>query len=94
MIVNQTQDPPEDIAELRDMIRPEDVIAAVKAYIEDMSVEAGPVGVSTAAVSGNTKSSQEEVRHFLFSYCGAYFDLCALLCLFCSRLLGCVLVCI
>jgi hypothetical protein len=55
------RDPPEDIAELRDMIRPEDVIAAVKAYIEDMSVEAGPVGVSTA-VSGNTKSTQEEVR--------------------------------
>lgn len=27
-----------------------------------MSVEAGPVGVSTAAVSGNTKSSQEEIR--------------------------------
>lgn len=44
------------------MIRPEDVIAAVKAYIEDMSVEAGPVGVSTAAVAGNTKSSQEEIR--------------------------------
>jgi hypothetical protein len=55
------KDPPEDIAELREMIRPEDVIAAVKAYIEDMSVEAGPVGVSTA-VSGNTKSSQEEIR--------------------------------
>ena len=55
------QDPPEDIAELRDMIKPEDVIAAVKAYIEDMSVEAGPVGASTA-VSGNTKSTQEEVR--------------------------------
>lgn len=55
------KDPPEDIAELRDLIRPEDVIAAVKAYIEDMSVEAGPVGVSSA-VTGNTKSSQEEIR--------------------------------
>eukprot|EP01032_Pedospumella_encystans_P008838 gene8838-10452_t len=55
------KDPPEDIAELRDMIKPEDVIAAVKAYIEDMSVEAGPVGVSTA-VAGNTKTSQEEIR--------------------------------
>jgi dynein regulatry complex protein 1 len=54
------QDPPEDVVELRDMIRPEDVIAAVKAYIEDMSVEAGPV--ASTAVSGNTKSSQEEIR--------------------------------
>jgi hypothetical protein len=28
------KDPPDDIAELTDMIKPEDVIAAVKAYIE------------------------------------------------------------
>eukprot|EP00601_Ochromonadales_sp_CCMP2298_P018871 CAMPEP_0173310360 /NCGR_PEP_ID=MMETSP1143-20121109/22863_1 /TAXON_ID=483371 /ORGANISM="non described non described, Strain CCMP2298" /LENGTH=703 /DNA_ID=CAMNT_0014252095 /DNA_START=18 /DNA_END=2126 /DNA_ORIENTATION=- len=54
------KDPPEDIAELRDMIKPEDVIAAVKGYIEDMSVEAGPVGVT--AVAGNTRATQEEIR--------------------------------
>ncbi len=52
---------PEEVNTLRDMIRPEDVITAVKAYIEDMSVEAGPVGV-TSAVSGGTKVTQEEIR--------------------------------
>jgi dynein regulatory complex protein 1 len=53
--------PPEEVAKLKDMIRPEDVIAAVKAYIEDMSVEAGPVNVSSA-VNGGTKVTQEEMR--------------------------------
>lgn len=52
---------PEEISALKDMIRPEDVISAVKSYIEDMSVEAGPIGV-TAAVSGGTKITQEEIR--------------------------------
>lgn len=52
---------PEEVSSLKDMIRPEDVITAVKSYIEDMSVEAGPVGV-TAAVSGGTKITQEEIR--------------------------------
>jgi dynein regulatory complex protein 1 len=52
---------PEEVAHLKDMIRPEDVISAVKAYIEDMSVEAGPVGV-TSAVTGGTKVTQEEIR--------------------------------
>jgi dynein regulatory complex protein 1 len=52
---------PEEITHLKDMIRPEDVISAVKTYIEDMSVEAGPVGVSSA-VSGGTKVTQEEIR--------------------------------
>ena len=48
------KDPPEDVAELRDMIKPEDVIAAVRAYIEDMSVESGPaVGVTTAVAGKN-----------------------------------------
>jgi dynein regulatory complex protein 1 len=52
---------PDEVNALKDMIRPEDVITAVKAYIEDMSVEAGPVGV-TSAVSGGTKVTQEEIR--------------------------------
>jgi dynein regulatory complex protein 1 len=52
---------PDEIGHLKDMIRPEDVISAVKTYIEDMSVEAGPVGVSSA-VSGGTKVTQEEIR--------------------------------
>lgn len=56
------KDPPEDVAELRDMIKPEDVISAVKAYIEDMSVESGPAVGVTAAVGGGTKVSAEEVR--------------------------------
>jgi dynein regulatory complex protein 1 len=50
---------PEDVLELRDMIRPEDVIAAVKAYLEDVSVETGPVGVSA---TGGGKATQEEIR--------------------------------
>jgi dynein regulatry complex protein 1 len=54
-------DVPEEVNTLKDMIRPEDVISAVKAYIEDMSVEAGPVGVGSA-VSGGTKVTQEEIR--------------------------------
>ena len=45
--------------ELRDLIKPEDVIAAVTAYIEDISVE-GPIGVPT--VGGGTKATQEEIR--------------------------------
>lgn len=51
----------EEISSLRDMIKPEDVISAVKAYIEDMSVEQGPV-VGSAAVAGGTKQTQEEIR--------------------------------
>ena len=31
----------EDIAELKDMIRPEQVIFAIKSYIEDVSIETG-----------------------------------------------------
>lgn len=50
-----------DIAlELRDMIKPEDVIAAVKTYIEDVNVESGPVGGAT--VGGGSKANQEELR--------------------------------
>jgi len=41
----------EDVAELRDMIKPEDVIAAVKTYIEDINVESGPVGSSSVGGS-------------------------------------------
>lgn len=55
------QNAPDEVTHLKDMIRPEDVISAVKAYIEDMSVEAGPVGV-TSAVTGGTKVTQEEIR--------------------------------
>jgi dynein regulatory complex protein 1 len=50
----------DEMSALRDMIKPEDVISAVKAYIEDMSVEQGPV-VGSAAVGG-TKVTQEETR--------------------------------
>jgi dynein regulatory complex protein 1 len=50
----------DEMSALRDMIKPEDVISAVKAYIEDMSVEQGPV-VGSAAVGG-TKVTQEEIR--------------------------------
>ena len=42
------------------MIKPEDVILAVKTYIEDMNVESGPVGAPS--VGGGTKASQEEIR--------------------------------
>ncbi|RYG58440.1 hypothetical protein EON64_21325, partial [archaeon] len=49
----------EEVTKLKDMIRPEDVIAAVKAYIEDISVEAGPVSTN---VHGGTKQTQEEIR--------------------------------
>lgn len=52
---------PEEVAVLKDMIRPEDVISAVQAYIEDMSVEAGPVNASSA-ITGGTKVTQEEIR--------------------------------
>lgn len=52
---------PDEVSALKEMIRPEDVITAVKAYIEDMSVEAGPAGV-TSAVTGGTKMTQEEIR--------------------------------
>lgn len=52
---------PEEVMHLKEMIRPEDVISAVKNYIEDMSVEAGPVG-GASAVSGGTKVTQEEIR--------------------------------
>lgn len=41
----------EDVAELKDMIKPEDVIAAVKTYIEDINVESGPVGSSSVGGS-------------------------------------------
>ena len=41
------------------MIKPEDVIAAVKTYIEDVNVESGPVGGATV---GGSKASQEELR--------------------------------
>jgi hypothetical protein len=33
------------------MIKPEDVIAAVKTYIEDINVESGPVGGSSVGGS-------------------------------------------
>jgi dynein regulatory complex protein 1 len=54
-------DAPEEVAQLRDMIKPEDVIAAVKAYIEDISVETGPA-VGVTAVGGGSKATQEEIR--------------------------------
>jgi hypothetical protein len=48
----------EDVAELKDMIRPEDVIAAVKAYIEDVMVD-GPV---TGMVSRKAREEEERIR--------------------------------
>ena len=53
--------PPDIVAELRDMIKAEGVIAAVQTYIEDVNVESGPVG-GGGAVGGGTKASQEEMR--------------------------------
>jgi dynein regulatory complex protein 1 len=51
---------PDDVAELKDMIKPEDVIAAVKAYIEDASVE-GPVGTSgQSGTAGSAKAKEED----------------------------------
>lgn len=50
---------PEDVAELRDMIRAEDVIAAVKAYIEDVMVD-GPVGAPVA--SARAREEEERIR--------------------------------
>lgn len=51
---------PEEVMELKDLIKPEDVILAVKTYIEDVNVESGPVGAPS--VGGGTKASQEEIR--------------------------------
>lgn len=51
----------EDLAALRDMIKPEDVIEAVRSYIEEVAVEQGPLG-GAAAVAGGTKVTAEEVR--------------------------------
>jgi dynein regulatory complex protein 1 len=50
---------PEDVAELRDMIRAEDVIAAVKSYIEDVMVD-GPVGAPVA--SARAREEEERIR--------------------------------
>jgi hypothetical protein len=50
---------PEDVAELRDMIRAEDVIAAVKAYIEDVMVD-GPVGAPVA--SARAREEEERIK--------------------------------
>lgn len=49
---------PEDVVNLKNMIKPEDVIAAVKTYIEDVSAEG--TGVPTGGVGG--KATQEEIR--------------------------------
>lgn len=61
LLLQASTDATEEMAALRDMIKPEDVIQAVKSYIEDMSVEQGPV-VGAAAVSGGTKVTQEDMR--------------------------------
>jgi hypothetical protein len=46
----------EDVAELKDMIRPEDVINAIKAYIEDISVDA------IGAPSSGAKATEDDIR--------------------------------
>lgn len=51
----------DEISELRDLIKPEDVISAVKSYIEDVNVESGPVS-GGSGIGGGTKTSQEEMR--------------------------------
>jgi hypothetical protein len=52
------QHPPEDVSELLQLIRAEDVIAAVKAYIEDINVE-GPSGGKAGASQGK---AEEDAR--------------------------------
>jgi hypothetical protein len=47
----------EDVAELKQMIRPEDVINAVKAYIEDVSVD-----VMGAPSGGGAKNTEDDIR--------------------------------
>lgn len=61
LLLRANGDAIEEMSILRDMIKPEDVITAVKAYIEDMSVEQGPA-VGAASAVGGTKVTQEEIR--------------------------------
>lgn len=50
---------PEDVMELKLMIRPDDVIAAVKAYMEEVTAE-GPVGATVA--SARAREEEERIR--------------------------------
>jgi dynein regulatry complex protein 1 len=52
------RDAPDDVAELRDMISPNDVISAVKNFIEDAQVAAG--GNATAGQAGGTKGEDAQ----------------------------------
>ena len=49
----------ENLEDLRNLIRAEDVIVAVKSYIEDVSADSGPVGGATV---GGAKAAEEEDR--------------------------------
>ena len=53
------QNAPEDAFELRDMIRAEDVIAAIRAYMED-TIEA-PVGAAAVTGKGDTAGSKKRM---------------------------------
>jgi dynein regulatry complex protein 1 len=49
---------PEDVIELKEMIQAENVIAAVKTYMEDMTVD-GPVRTN---IGGSTKATDDDIR--------------------------------
>lgn len=51
--------PPEDLLELKEIIRSEDVISAIKVYMEDISVEGNG---ATGPVAGTAKAKEEEER--------------------------------
>jgi dynein regulatory complex protein 1 len=52
--------PPEDLLDLKEIIRSEDVISAIKVYMEDISVEGG--AGATGPVAGTAKAKEEEER--------------------------------
>lgn len=51
---------PEEVIELRDMISPNDVIAAVKVYIEDSTVAAGGANAGAPGAPGTTKGEDAQ----------------------------------
>jgi dynein regulatory complex protein 1 len=51
--------PPEDLLDLKEIIRSEDVISAIKVYMEDISVEGTG---ATGPVAGTAKAKEEEER--------------------------------
>ena len=51
---------PEDVSELRNMINAEDVIYAIRNYMEDMTIEGAPRSAPRAAQGG--KATEEDIR--------------------------------